>query len=167
MPIENIDLNTKMQLAVKQEKSLYSEDNVIVAGTLKVKHSFIDETMLLYGFIVEDNYFDLDKFKVKGMKISYDRSPNNDLIYVKLVVNSNSTSLQNLNLSNVNYRHGSGYSPIKAQMDKIYKFLLYENTLTNQPECVANNIFAVCKYRKNEETKYFLSGLHELVPVLD
>jgi hypothetical protein len=97
MPIENIE-DVNQTSVVVSEQNLFQTTNVIIAGKIKVKHPLMDETLLLLGFVIEDQYFNENNFRVKGLEISYFReylnggevetqyTSSNSIIYPKIII---------------------------------------------------------------------------------
>ena len=172
MPIENLDNNQNQGIA-KRQATFLNDKNVIIAGTLKVRHSLMPDPILLYGFIVEDYYFNSEDFKINGLKISYKKGDNeyvsnNEIIYQRVKINLSrekftyETDLNITHRSNHKWQYRS-----YASIGEIYKYYLFDDNFSEIPVSVANNIFVVCKYRENSEFKYMILSLHEVVPVLE
>ncbi len=189
MPIENVNENPKMEIATIPEETLFSSNNTLIAGKIKVKHFLIDEPLVIYGFIIEDKYFNENDFKVNGMEISYKISDKeryfayNKTIYLKIILNFNMAPLKAFNFNipldkndKTTYtyeqgaicehnKNGSMYHPVSK--NSTFKYILFEDWMDLAPKAVTEAIMALCKYRVDNTTKYFICNLHELTPVVN
>ena len=180
MPIENVNENPKMEIATIPEETLFSSNNTLIAGKIKVKHFLIDEPLVIYGFIIEDKYFNENDFKVNGMEISYKISDQerylarNNKIYSKIILNFNKAPLETFyfnipldkNYENT-YKEGAIYKHDKdgimyrnpVSKNSTFKYILFEDWMDLAPKAVAEAIMALCKYRVDNTTKYFICNL--------
>lgn len=184
MPIENVNENPKMEIATIPEETLFSSNNTLIAGKIKVKHFLIDEPLVIYGFIIEDKYFNENDFKVNGMEISYQTNSIskeyyacNKKIYAKIILNFNKAPLETFHFAtpdngiNIHRKDGIWYDrngqQIRAHKNDSPKYILFEDWMDLAPSAVADTIMAFCKYRVDNTTKYFICNLHELTPVVN
>lgn len=188
MPIENLQ-NSNRELAPLSQPQFLQTGIPFIAGTQKVKHALMDEVpMLLLGFVVEDEYFEINNFKVIGNMIEYFRPDekyyyaNNDLIYPKIIVdykkNHASVYFKNETCTRrdrYQIRHGFlvegnyNYSPDGKGHDfesNYFNFYLFSDLVSPIPECCADNIYAVCKYREENAFKHAIFNLHEITPIV-
>lgn len=186
MPIEKINTESNLPSLTNQPNLI--NNNSIVAGTLLVKHPLIEERLQLIGFVVEDKYFNPDDFKIMGMKISYgddnlDYFALNDTIYPRLSLDAKKNHCSYyFKDSPLRWREAEGHDIAYLVGDKYrrtknegspeaycktqYNYYLFESSLSELPECAADNVLALCKYKANDTFKYFLSNLHELLPLI-
>jgi hypothetical protein len=191
MPIEESDYGKQTGALVTQQ-NLFHSANVILAGKIKVKHPLLDETLLLLGFVIEDKYFNENDFRVKGLEISYFReylnggevetqyTSLNSIIYPKIIIEKKanhcssyfkdqplvwrgiSGARNNAYLKDGKYfwePNGSGH---ESWFETFYDYYLFKDISDNCPECAANNIYALCKYRENGLFKHCIFNFHEL-----
>jgi len=185
MPIENVNENPKMEIATIPEETLFSSNNTLIAGKIKVKHFLIDEPLVIYGFIIEDKYFNENDFKVNGMEISY-KTTNlssteyyacNEKIYAKIILNFNKAPLETFYFATpddgiiTRTKNGIRYDrygrQVRAHKNDSPKYILFEDWMDLAPSAVAYTIMALCKYRVDNTTKYFICNLQELTPVVN
>jgi len=171
MAIEQFGVEMENKIILREEL-LLGGNNTICAGTIKVKHPLMEETMLLYGFVTEDYYFNEDDFKIKGLKISYRSDDsyecNNNTIYTKLFINTKNEAASKLwnELEGVLTRDHREHGISRSHKDAKLKYHLYETLNDEVPNCGAYGVSCVCKYMVDGKSKYALFNLHELVPVI-
>jgi len=187
MPIEKSNSESYVPSTTNQSNLFIN--NAIVAGTLIVEHPIIEGRLQLVGFVVEDEYFNSEDFKVMGMKISYANKDSeywarNEIIYPKLVLDAKKNHCScyfkdsplkwrdagkhdKVYLVSGKYRWKEDENSGIAWYDTIYNYYLYESVLSELPECTANNVFALCRYKENGTLKYIFLNLHEIVPTIN
>lgn len=172
MPIENIETgknNNEMVL----HAPIFSSSNVVVAGQIKVKHPLMDKSLILYGFVIEDQYFNENDFRVQGMNISYlyeDKyRSENPTIYPKIMIDKKQTLFFNLfNNLEVIYLRNTQKHELYTNDDGdeycLFEYYMFDKIHSLTPKYAANEIYAVCKYIEEGGFKYKLFSFHELMP---
>jgi len=186
MPIENIETVNQTSVVVSEQNPFFT-NNVIIAGKIKVRHAMIDEPLLLVGFVIEDEYFNENDFKVLGMRIQYkledeEYNAQHEIIYPKIIIdrktNHSNNYFKNENLiyrtrgdKEVGYYHegqyyNSGSFKYESRINTFFRYYMIDDNSVSIPESAADNIMALCKYCKDGIFKYAIFNLHELTPVL-
>lgn len=191
MAIEKIEMPIKVDGSTPQpDGNLPAQNhgivtnNLILAG-LVVRHKLLPHRYLLDGFIVEDFFFDSKVFATNGITIEYGDPlmSKNPKVYSKLVVDSKNKAISEYGKMNkkFHFRSSSTNSPKQYEPDRTgdiyidgkgwvkfeesrFEYYLYETNTATEWECVANRVFALCKYYEEGEFKYSIFNLHEIVP---
>jgi len=189
MPIENLEY-VKQTNALVSQATLFQSNNVIVAGTLKVKHSLMDMPLVLVGFVVEDISINENDFKVKGNTIYYSTNKLSSAdyvsrnIYPKIIIDGKLNHISNYfkeDYYNFMAKDRDYIAFIKD--DKLFtsrtykyewaswsydfnKYYLFDDISATIPETAANVILALCKYREDGVFKHAIFNLHEITPDL-
>lgn len=181
MAIENLDSETilpqEVKIATPQLISIengFQSSNIWLAGVLKLRCPFIDEPMILYGFIGKYNKMNIDDFKVNGLTIHFadDKGSyfnSTDVrIYPKVVADLKKSAfidlfplLGHINLTSWIKIYDKNYSTISDQMKTNYYF--FESNIHTEPCVASDEIYLVCKYKKDEKTQYALLAPHEVM----
>jgi len=181
MPIENLE-EVKNNGEMVVYAPLFSSSNLVVAGQIKVKHPLLDKSLILYGFVIEDQYFNENDFLIQGMRISYQKKDkyyaSNHTIYPKIIIDNNRTPFYELfdGLDPILYRSWDGQAEFEITRDEVYEdeeeynkrckyeYYLFDKVNKTYPTCAARQIYAVCKYIEEGIFKYALFSFHELMP---
>jgi len=172
MPIENIE-TVNQTIAKVSQQPLFHLNNVIVAGVIKVKHPLLDKSLLIIGFIIEDDSFNENNFQITGMKISYKAMNSNnyyvtnEIIYPKIIIDNKQTPFFELfsNLDKIVWRYDTDRCTIdKSHPGCKFEYYMFDKVNGQNPVCSANEIYAVCKYIEDGVFKYALFNFHELIP---
>ncbi len=181
MPIENIE-TVKNNIEMVLHEPLFNTSNVVVAGQIKVKHALLDKSLILFGFVIEDEYLNENNFRVQGMSISYLRKEQylarNHVIYPKVIINNNITPFYKLfhGVDPIKYCYNTGQEESFIARDESYEdedeydarckfeYYLFDKVNKTIPTCAAREIYAVCKYSEDGIFKYALFSFHELMP---
>ena len=185
MAIENLDSEEIIQQEVKTRttalipiENAFQTSNVWLAGMLKIRSPFVDESMILYGFIGKYDKMNFDDFKVNGMSIKF-ANENGDYyqsaqhkIYPKVVVDLKQNAFNELfpNLKHIDLTpavtiNGYHYSfmSINNSSPKKANYYFFESNIHPNPSVASDEIYLVCKYKKEGKTQYALFAPHEVM----
>ena len=186
MAIEAIDPKVGDRNEVKSQTSAlipiergFSNTKIWMAGMLKVRSPFFDESMILYGFIGHYDKINIDVFKVNGMTIlfanedgDYSYLSTKGKVYPKVMADLKNSAfyelfpmIDSISLTETIWKDGSGrsqlsndrYDPEKAN------YYFFESNIHPEPSVASDGILLVCKYIKDGKTKYALFAPHEVM----
>lgn len=181
MAIENLDSEEILPQEVKTPipalipiENAFQTSNVWLAGMLKIRSPFVDESMILYGFIGKYDKMNFDDFKVNGLTIDFadddgDYRPSaQHKIYTKVVADLKQSDfnelfplLDHIDLTSWIKIYGSNYSTIRDHRRINYYF--FESNIHPNPSVASDEIYLVCKYKKGGKTQYALLAPHEVM----
>lgn len=172
--------------------NLFHSNNIIIAGKFKVKHPLMDETLVIFGFIIHDYEINIDDFLIKGLEISYSNKNSfnkvfNKQIYPKLLFDRKINDLSVYMGTNPIYirQQLEGWSSLIKKVEGDYKiankwgnfieiytsetkfnYYLFSDLISEYPSAATNeNVYAVCKYREGGIFKHAIFNFYELIPV--
>jgi hypothetical protein len=126
----------------------------------KVKEDYNARNEKIYPKLIIDkmkNHFSIFFGNEEGCRIRH-RKPYcfNDML-IKHILND-----EHGNIISVNYRTKEGRY---TKNEPFFNYYLFDSFTSDIPECAADNVFAVCKYRENDNFKHAIFNFHELIPV--
>lgn len=185
MAIENLDSEEIIQREVKARttalipiENAFQTSNVWLAGMLKIRSPFVDESMILYGFIGKYDEMNIDEFKVNGMTISFadeDGDYYNSKkykIYPKVMADLKQSTwhelfpvLNFIGLTQPLLIGGYVHNTLNIDNHSLIKmnYYFFESNIHSEPSVASDEIYLVCKYKKEGKTQYALFAPHEVM----
>lgn len=180
MAIENLEQGNPVAqedqtLALTPVANVFQASNVWLAGTLKLRCPSMEESLILYGFIGKCDELNIDDYKVDGMTIAfaaedfgYRNRRKEYQIYTKVIADFKQNcfddlfpKLNKLDLTSPIWENVRTISTISD--DKKVNYYFFESNNHPNPSAASNEIYIVCKYKKNKKTKYALFAPHEVI----
>ena len=185
MAIEAIDPKEGDRNEVKSQTSAlipiergFSNTKIWMAGMLKVRSPFFDESMILYGFIGHYDYINIDDFKVNGMTIRFADvdgdyyDSNEEKVYPKVMADLKNSAfyelfpmIDSIRLTETIWNDSSRRSKLSKERYDPEKanYYFFESNIHPEPSVASDGILLVCKYIKDGKTKYALFAPHEVM----
>jgi len=180
MAIEDIE-KSDYQISITNNivvSDVLSQSQLITAGSLRVKHPLIEDDMLLYGFIGNCEYLNLEDFIVNGMTISFLSREENKFkptgkIFTKIQPDFKKHILfyelyNELNELKNTHRTASTRHSCWRETDSALRmnYYFFENMASSLPNATSDELYLVCKGFQEGKFKYHLFAPHEVIFVL-